>query len=260
MRPRRAVALFACSLLVLAGCSKEPTPSRAVAREATLTVLAASSLTEAFTAIGDEFEARETGVTVRLSFGPSDGLAAQIQGGAPADVFASASAKWMDAVADDPGVSDRTDFARHRLAVIVPWDDPAGIRSVQDLGNPGVRLVLAAEGVPAGDYGRQMLDNAGISERALRNVVSNATDVKGVVHAVTLGDADAGIVYVTDVTGDVRDHVKVIDVPDDVNVVATYPIAAVNGAADASLARRFVSFVMGPGQRALNAAGFLAAL
>jgi molybdate transport system substrate-binding protein len=253
---RRVLAVSACFLLVLAGCSKEDTPS--VFAKSTLTVLAASSLTEAFTGIGEKFEGREAGVTVRFSFGPSDGLAAQIQAGAPVDVFAPASAKWMDAIAQDPGVSDRADFARNRLAIITPTDDPAGIASIRDLGKPGVKLVLAAEGVPAGDYGRQVLANAGISADALRNVVSNAIDVKGVVQSVTSGDADAGIVYATDVTPAVAGQLHVVAIPDDLNVIATYPIGVVRGTTHAALARAFVSYVEGPGQRALHAAGFLA--
>jgi molybdate transport system substrate-binding protein len=165
----------------------------------------------------------------------------------------------MDAVADDPGVSDRADFARNRLTIITPKDNPASIASVQDLGNDGVQLVLAAEGVPAGDYGRQVLDNAGISDKALANVVSNAVDVKGVVQAVTSGDADAGIVYVTDVTPDVASQVQVVAIPDDLNVIATYPIGVVDGASDASLAKQFVQYVEGPGQEVLMADGFLPA-
>jgi molybdate transport system substrate-binding protein len=255
---RRAPALLA-SLLVLVGCSaRSPKPVGNVEPE-TLTVLAAASLTDAFTAVGRSFEARheEANVRVRFSFGPSDGLAQQIQGGAPADVFASASTKWMDAVAQDPGVSHRGDFARNRLTIITPRDDPAGISSVADLAKSGVKLVLAAEGVPAGDYGRQVLENAGISDRALGNVVSNAVDVKGVVQSVTSGDADAGIVYVTDVTSDVAGRLHVVDIPADVNVIATYPIGVVAGSSHGALANEFVSFVEGPGQNALRSAGFL---
>jgi molybdate transport system substrate-binding protein len=253
---KRVLALATCSMLVLVGCSTASTPSKPA--PAPLTVLAAASLTDAFTRIGQNFE-RDRGVTVRFSFGPSDGLAGQIQQGAPADVFASASSKWMDAVADDPGIEDQRDFARNRLTIIVPQDDPAGIASVRDLAKPGVKLVLAAEGVPAGDYGRRVLDNAGIAGRALQNVVSNAVDVKGVVQAVTSGDADAGIVYITDVTPEVRGHVRVLEIPDDLNVIATYPIAVLRGTIDRGLAASFVDYVEGPGQITLRAAGFLPA-
>lgn len=219
-----------------------------------VTVFAAASLTEAFTQIADEYGELH-GVEVRLSFGPSDGLATQIQEGAPADVFASASPKWMDAVAEDPGVTDRADFARNVLVVIVPAGDPAGIVAVGGLGERGIKLVLAAEGVPVGDFAREMLTNAGIAEEALANLVSNEDDVKGVVQKVALGEADAGIVYRTDVTASVAEDLEAIDVPDDVNVVAVYPIAALAGASEH--ARGFVEYVLGPGQDTLRAAGFL---
>ncbi len=225
------------------------------ASAAPVTVFAAASLTEAFTHIAEEYEGLHD-VDVRLSFGPSDGLATQIQEGAPADVFASASPKWMDAVEEDPGVTDRADFARNLLVVIVPAGNPAGLGSLDDLSRPGIKLVLAAEGVPVGDYAREMLANAGIADEALANVVSNEDDVKGAVQKVAFGEADAGIVYRTDVTATVEGDLEVIDVPADVNVEAVYPIAALAGAPDP--AREFVAYVLGPGQGTLEAAGFLA--
>jgi molybdate transport system substrate-binding protein len=226
----------------------------------TITVLAAASLTEAFDQIGRRFEAAHPGASVRFSFGPSDGLAAQIQAGAPADVFASASPTWMDAVAEDPGITGRVDFARNRLVVVTPNDDPAGIGSVEDLADPGVKLVLAAEGVPAGDYAREILANAGITETALANVVSNEEDVKGVIQKVLLGEADAGIVYVTDVTPAVRGRVREVPIPDAVNVVATYPISVIAESSHPRLAHDFVAFVSDPASSAaavLHRLGFL---
>jgi molybdate transport system substrate-binding protein len=257
MTGRRLLAASAACLVLLAGCSKSSPPTGG--GHQTLTVLAAASLTEAFQAIGHQFAAGHDGVTVRFSFGPSDGLAQQIQQGAPADVFASASSKWMDAVAQDPGVRDRHDFARNRLTVVVPAANPAGITSIADLAKPGVKLVLAAEGVPAGDYAREVLDNAGISAPALANLVSNEVDVKGVLQKVAAGEADAGIVYVTDVTPDVRNQVKAIPIPDAVNVIATYPIGVVTDSKDQGLALQFERYVLGPGQSQLRNAGFLSA-
>jgi molybdate transport system substrate-binding protein len=246
----RARALLAALLVVGSACGG----TRPTDATTPVTVFAAASLTEAFTQITADYEGLHD-VDVRLSFGPSDGLATQIQEGAPADVFASASPKWMDAVAEDPGVTDRADFARNVLVVIVPAGNPAGLGSVADLANTGIKLVLAAEGVPVGDYAREMLADAGIADAALANVVSNEDDVKGVVQKVSLGEADAGIVYRTDVTSSVADDLEVIDVPDDVNVVAVYPIAALAGASGS--ARAFVAYVLGPGQETLQAAGFL---
>jgi len=229
-------------------------------RSAELTVSAASSLTAAFTDIGAAFQDANPGTRVTFNFGPSDGLATQIDDGAPVDVFASASPKWMDLVQDEgPGVTGRADFARNKLAIIVPSQNPAGIENLDDLTEDGIQLVLAAEGVPAGDYAREIFANAGISKAALANVVSNEEDVKAVITKLVSGDADAGIGYVTDVTPELADQISLITIPDDVNVIATYPIAGVNGSEEADLAQRFVDYVLGEGQGTLAGYGFLPA-
>ncbi len=258
-----AVALVSLVSLVAAAClddgANAGSGDNASAREeGDLTVSAASSLTDAFTEIGKAFERANPGTSVTFNFGPSDGLAGQIDQGAPVDVFASASPTWMDSVQDDgPGVTDRADFAQNRLAIIVPVDNPAGIESLDDLTEDHVQLVLAAEGVPAGDYAREMFQQAGISEAALANVVSNEEDVRAVITKLIAGDADAGIGYVTDVTPAVSDRVELIPIPDRVNVISTYPIAVVNGTQEADLAKSFVDFVLGDGQRTLAEYGFL---
>jgi molybdate transport system substrate-binding protein len=156
-------------------------------------------------------------------------------------------------------VSGRTDFARNELTIIVPADNPAGIESLDDLTEDGVKLVIAAEGVPAGDYAREIFTNAGIADEAMANVVSNAEDVRAVVTAVASGEADAGVVYVTDATADVTDDVSPVEIPDDVNVIATYPIAVVAGTEEADLAQGFVDLVLGDGQQTLAGYGFLPA-
>jgi molybdate transport system substrate-binding protein len=166
----------------------------------------------------------------------------------------------MDSVQDDgPGVSDRADFAKNRLTIIVPTGNPAGIEDIGDLAEDDVQLVIAAEGVPAGDYAREIFQSAGISRAAMANVVSNAEDVRSVVTSVASGEADAGIVYVTDVTADVANQVTQIEIPDDVNVIATYPIAVVKDTQETDLAKSFVDYVLGPGQRTLAEYGFLPA-
>ncbi|MGA9162656.1 MAG: molybdate ABC transporter substrate-binding protein [Actinomycetota bacterium] len=259
----RSAALIALISLVLPACSQDPSNATSGAtgseHEGTdLIVSAASSLTGAFGEIGDAFEAANPGTTVTFNFGPSDGLAGQIDEGAPVDVFASASPTWMDSVQDDgPGVTDRADFTQNRLAIIVPVDNPAAIENLDDLTEDHVQLVLAAEGVPAGDYARRILRNAGISRAALANVVSNEEDVKAVITKLISGDADAGIGYVTDVTPDLADRITLIPIPDTVNVIATYPIAIVNGSQEADLAQRFVNYVLGEGQQTLAEYGFL---
>jgi molybdate transport system substrate-binding protein len=220
-----------------AGCEFEPT----------LTVLAAASLTEAFGRIGERFEVARPCIHVRFSFGSSDGLATQILEGSPADVFASASPTWMDVVVEDgPGIQDRA-------------DDTTTVRSLDDLANVGAKLVLAAEGVPAGDYAREILANAGITDGALANVVSNEEDVKGVVQKILLGEADAGIVYRTDVTEGARSQVRTVEIPKDVNVIATYPIAVIASTENPDQAGAFVDFVLGEGQEILRSFGFLPA-
>ena len=259
---KRLAVAVALASLIAAACSDDGpnagSGETASAHGGDLTVSAASSLTDAFTQIGKAFEKANPGTAVAFNFGPSDGLAGQIDEGAPVDVFASASPTWMDSVQDDgPGVTSRVDFAQNRLAIIVPAGNPAGIENLNDLTEDGVQLVLAAEGVPAGDYARKILKNAGISKAALANVVSNEEDVKAVITKVMSGEADAGIGYVTDVTPDVSDHVTLIPIPDEVNVVATYPIAVVNGSQEADLAQSFVEYVLGDGQQTLAEYGFL---
>lgn len=251
-RPAAAVVLLG---LACAACGAD---DGAAEEPRELTVAAAASLTAAFTDVGAAFNDAHAEARVSFTFGPSDGLATQIVEGAPVDVFASASPTWMDLVATGgPGVIGRTDFARNRLAIVVPADNPAGIERIDDLASEGVQLVLAAQGVPAGDYARQILENAGIADAALANVVSNEEDVALVMTKVLSGDADAGIAYVTDVTTELADRVALIEIPDDVNVIATYPIAIVNGTEETDLARAFIDFVLGPGRTILAGYGFL---
>jgi molybdate transport system substrate-binding protein len=222
-------------------------------------VFAASSLTEAFGETGRRFEEAHPSATIRFVFGPSDALAAQINNGAPADVFASASEAWMKAVADqDPGVSGVAAFARNRLVIITPSDNPAGIASLEDLGEPGVKLVLAGEDVPAGAYAREALDGVGVAEGAATNVVSNEEDVKAVVQKIILGEADAGIVYVTDVTADVESSLRAVLIPRADNVITTYPIAVVASTEHGDVASSFAEYVMSPdGREILRSYGFL---
>lgn len=256
---RRVALGIAVLVLVAAGCASADDPSVSGAgQRREITVFAASSLTGAFTQIGKDFEAADPGTNVTFNFGPSDGLAGQIESEGVADVFASASPTWMDALATATGVIDRTDFARNELVIITPPDDPAAIGSIADLAEPGVQLVLAAEGVPVGDYARQVLENAGITKAAAANVVSNEQDDASVVAKIGSGEADAGIVYVSDVTETVAPTVRAVAIPDEVNVIATYPIAVVEGSRSTDLARAFVHYVSGPeGQATLRSFGFL---
>ncbi len=262
---KRIAIVGVCAALVLAGCSNDASStlggssSEPAATE--LTVFAGSSLTTGFTAIGADFEAAHPGVTVTFSFGPSDGLAAQIESEGGADVFASASGTWMDDVEGKTGVTGRTNFVTNKLVVITPPDDPAGIDSLDGLAEDGVQVVLAAEGVPVGDYARECLKNAKIDDAVLANVVSNAEDDAAVVATIASGEADAGIVYVSDVTSEVAADVRSVEIPDDVNVIVSYPIAVVKDSPNAGLAQEWVDYVTtGPGQaRLVEEFGFLPA-
>jgi molybdate transport system substrate-binding protein len=208
-----------------------------------ITVFAASSLTESFTELGAMLEDERPGTTVTFNFASSSDLAVQITEGAPVDVFASADTVQMDVVTDEGLVSDPIEFATNRLIVLTPADNPAGIESVDDLTDPGVKVVLAAPEVPVGNYAREGLDRLGVLEEVEANVVSNEEDVKAVVTKVALGEADAGIAYVTDVTDDVEGDVTAIEFPEEAEVVATYPIAVLSEPANSDGARTFFDLV-----------------
>ena len=259
----RRLTIVACAFaLALAACSSgdgsSASGSGSTGPTAELTVFAASSLTSVFAdAIGPAFEAANPGTKVVFNFGPSDSLAGQIQSEGTADVFASASGTWMDAVQRDPGVTARSTFATNQLVIITPPDNPAGIASIDDLATPGVQLVVAAEGVPVGDYAREALQNAGILKAAEANIVSNEEDNASVVAKVTAGEADAAIVYTSDVSSAAGNDVTAIEIPRDVNVLATYPIAVVDGVTQTALAGAFVDYVMSDaGQASLEMYGF----
>ncbi|MGZ4148728.1 MAG: molybdate ABC transporter substrate-binding protein [Actinomycetota bacterium] len=252
-------AMFIAAALVVTSCSSG-SPASAGGGSTTLTVFAASSLTGAFDQIGKDFETANPGATVVFDYGSSTDLAAQIQSEGTADVFASASGTAMDTVASAPGISDRADFATNRLVVVTPKDDPASISTLQDLTKPGVQVILAAEGVPVGDYAREVLHNAGIEQAVLANVVSNEEDDASIIAKISAGEADAGIVYTSDVSEQGGAGRRSVPVPDAVNVVATYPIAVVTGTGHAANARAFVAYVTGAqGQATLESFGFGAA-
>jgi molybdate transport system substrate-binding protein len=232
--------------------------------KSTLTVFAASSLTDAFGELEKTFEERNPGVEVRQSFESSSTLLTQIQQGALADVFASAAEEEMDAAVEDGLVAKKPEiFVRNREVVMVPRDNPANIQSMRDLARPGVKLVLAEEGVPAADYAVEILGKAdaewggGFKRDVLSNVVSREADVRASVSRVALGDADATFGYASDYTPDIRDRVEVIQIPEDLNITATYPIAALEDARSPGLAREWVDLVMSAeGQCVLHKWGF----
>ena len=256
---KRLVFLAIIVSLVLSACGS----ASAANSPRTLTVFAAASLTDAFTEMGKAFEAAHEGVTVTFNFGGSQNLRTQIEQGAPAAVFASANTKEMDALIEGNFIGADTPriFLTNQLIVILPEQNPADINSLEDLAQPGLKLVLAAEEVPAGRYAQQVLDNLNAvygphyKDDVLANVVSNEDNIRQAVTKVQLGEADASIVYVSDAVA-VPDLQK-IEIPAELNVIAEYPIASLVHAKDLDLANAFIDFVLSPdGQVILEKWGF----
>jgi molybdate transport system substrate-binding protein len=241
-------------VLPLAACgSDDASDGGSSSKATTLTVYAAASLTSTFEEIGKEFEAEHDGVTVKFSFGGSSDLVTQIQQGAPADVFASADTANMDKlVTAKQTAADPQDFATNTLEIATPPDNPAGVTSFQDLAKKGLQLVVCAPEVPCGAATQKMADHLGVTLKP----VSEEQSVTDVLGKVTSGEADAGVVYVTDVTA-AGDQVTGVTFPESGDVVNTYPIAPVTGSDEADLAEDFVKFVLGDtGQGILQDAGF----
>jgi molybdate transport system substrate-binding protein len=213
----------------------------------TLDIYAAASLAEVLPQVDPN---------ARFSFAGSAELATQIREGAPADVYAAANSKYPQDLFEEGIVEEPVTFASNRLVLIVPRGSPAAIESVEDVLQPKTRLVVAAEGVPVGDYTRTVLANLGLSD-ALENVVSNEDDVKGVATKVALGEADAGFVYATDVTP-VADRVLAFELPDDAQPAIEYQVAVVANSGDEDAAAEFVEKLLGEeGRAALERAGFV---
>ncbi len=242
--------------LLLAACGGSSTTTTATtpttASSTTLNVFAASSLTASFNEIATQYQAAHPSVKITYNFNGSQLLAQQIINGAKADVFASADLANMKKVSDPGLVGTQSIFAKNRLAVVIPVSNPGHIASLKDLANKGIKIDVAAPSVPVGKYGLQVLDNMGKSsaygpayEKAVKaNFVSQEENVTAVVTKVQLNEVDAGIVYRTDITAAVASKVKLIDIPDQFNVIAQYPIAVVKNSAQASQAQAFVQYVL----------------
>jgi molybdate transport system substrate-binding protein len=232
----------------------------------TVTVLAASSLKEFMDEATPIFEKAHPGVTVRVSLAGSSECRTQVEQGVPADVFLSADTQNMDPLVATRAVDKPVVFAHNKLAIVVSKRAARSIRSYADLAKPGLKLVLAAAQVPVGRYARQMLqkvDQSGkvgrdFSKRVLANVVSDEPNVKSALAKVVLGEADASVVYVTDMTASVLTTTVQLQVPAEANPTATYPIAVIARAPSKALAREFVKFVLSPeGKQLLKKRGFL---
>jgi molybdate transport system substrate-binding protein len=250
----------AVGALVLAGCSSSTTSSPPAGSSGsgklsgTLVVFAATSLTDAFNKIGAQFQKAHPGVTVKFNYNGSSSLATSINQGAPADVFASASPTNMKTVTDAGDASGTPQiFTSNTGEIMVESGNPEKITSVKDLANSKVKVVVCAPEVPCGALAEDIFKNAGVKVKP----VSEETNVGGVVTKVTLGEADAGIVYVTDVKAN-ESKAEGVPIPASQNDVTEYPIVEVKGAPNASAAKAFMSYVLGPdGQQVLASFGFM---
>ncbi|KRB77880.1 molybdate-binding protein [Nocardioides sp. Root190] len=218
----------------------------------TLTVFAAASLTATFEQLEKQFEADHPDVDVKLSFGGSSDLVAQITDGAEADVFASADTKNMDRLADaDLAAGDPSEFATNTLVIAVPPGNPAGVTGLSDLAKEDLNVVLCAPEVPCGNAAVQVAEMAGV-ELSPDSEEQSVTDVLGKIEA---GEGDAGLVYVTDVEA-AAGKVEAIAFDESGEVVNHYPIVVVEGTEEADLAREWIDLVLGDGQSVFTAAGF----
>lgn len=247
---KRILGLVA-ALALLTACGDDPSAS-ASGISGTVTVFAAASLTESFGTLGKQFEAAHPGTTVRFNFAASSALAQSISGGAPADVFASASTRNMDGVVQGGDAKDPRTFAKNTIEIAVPPDNPGGVRSFADLARPGLKVALCQDQVPCGSTAAAALKKAGVTVKP----VTLGADVKAVLTAVQLGEVDAGVVYRTDVQA-AGAKVRGIEIPDAQNASTAYPIATLTGAPNAAAAAAFVDYVLSPaGTAVLTAAGF----
>lgn len=244
------MALLMALVVVLGACGDD-----GGSVEGELLVSAAASLTDAFADVEAAFEDANPDVDVVLNLGSSSSLREQILEGAPADVFASANTSNMDQVVEAGEVEGEPEiFVRNLLQIAVPSGNPAGVTGLEDFGRDELLIGLCAEEVPCGDFAREALANAGVTPA----IDTNEPDVRALLTKVEVGELDAGITYVTDVssTGGTVDGV---DIPDDQNVVASYPIAALTNAPNPEAAAAFVAFVLSDeGQAILAEYGFAA--
>ena len=234
------------------------------ANAAPLTVFAATSLTDAFSELGRAFDAK-TGYTTRFQFAGSQTLKTQLENGARADVYASANRAQYDPLVKGKLLEPGQILLRNRLALIVPKSSTR-VRSLKDLTLPGVKLVIADKTVPAGEYTRKMFEAINTSRaygldfaaRVLGNVVSEEPNVRQVALKVSLGEADAAIVYRSDVTPNLKTTVRAITLPERFNQTALYPIGVVRASPQPEAARAFIQYALSPeGQRILKKWGFL---
>lgn len=259
-RRAAAAALTAALLVPLSACSSDDakkdtggskaSASASTASQVNLTVLAAASLTDVFKTAGAAYEKSHPGTKLTFSFAGSQELVAQVSQGSPADVLVTADTKSMDKVKADTGAP--VVIARNRLVIATGEGNPHKVGALKDLADTKLKVVLAAPGVPAGKYSKQILDKQKIEVKP----VSQEPNVRAVLSKVELGEADAGLVYKTDADS-AKDKVDAVEIPDDQNAVATYPAAALKDSENGEAAAAFVAWLSSPeGQKILQDAGF----
>lgn len=231
-----ALAALLALLVPVSACGKSG-GATGNGRTTTLTVLAAASLTNAFGEMKAAYANDHPGVTLRFSFAGSQELAAQVRSGAPADVIATADEKTMDGLAEY--VVNPKPFATNRLAIVVGKGNPKHVETLSDLSRPDLKVVLAGPTVPAGRYARQILGSAKVTVHPK----SEPTDVRQVLTPVRLGEADAGIVYVTDIKDAGGPDVQAVPIPTKQNLVATYPVAAIKDSEHTDAAKAFAAWL-----------------
>ncbi|WP_026925628.1 molybdate ABC transporter substrate-binding protein [Glycomyces arizonensis] len=252
-----AAGTAAAALLALSACGSSADGTEDGEVGGTVTVFAAASLTETFTEIGEDFEEADPGVEVEFSFAGSSSLAAQINQGAPADVFASANPANMDKVVEAGNAEDPETFARNQLVIAVPEGNPDGVTGLADLADPALKVALCAEEVPCGAAAQTALDAAGVA----LTPVTYETDVKATLAKLTLGEVDAALVYRTDVAAAIASDggVEGVEFPESAEAVNDYVLAVVNDAPNRATAEAFAAYLRSDAALAvLTAAGFQA--
>lgn len=261
-----AIILVLMAVMV-AGCTtSSPTPSPTTSvtpapQNVTLKVFAAASLSDAFNETAAQYKVLHPNVDIQFQFAGTQQIRTQVEQGAYADVFAAASTSHMNALVNEGFVNNSTvkNFTQNKLALIVPLSNPANISSLSDLNRSGIKLVICAPSVPCGSYTLQLLNKtvnnsaygASFKPAVLKNVVSQETDVNSAVSKVALGEADAAFVYQSDVPASMQSKVKVIALPDSVNVLAVYPIAVLKESKNSVEAQDFENFVLSDSGKAI---------
>ncbi|WP_440949024.1 molybdate ABC transporter substrate-binding protein [Methanosphaerula subterraneus] len=282
-----SLSLLVCGVLIIgllfsAGCINTSTSTENISTvqmknttsssenaSSELKVAAAASLTGVLTELASWYEAANPGTKIVLNFDGSQALATQIKEGANQDLFISADTKQMDLLKGAGFIenSSVTVVTRNKLAILVPAENPGKIEGLTDLARPGVRLVLGTEEVPFGRYTRQMLNNtaknstygSAFGSAVLKNAISMETAVTYVTSKLTLGEADAGIAYASDLTRNDRQTIRLIPIQDDVNVIATYPAGILKESSRQQQAAAFLAYITSPeGAAAFESYGFAA--